>query len=227
MAYQTAWSTEYFDDRPLEYKAQVETAAAASPRTAVPVGNPPPMYTTGNSNSAAGRNTGSVSSCALVCFLLVPRVLQVIFLIIAMSVTAAIPDFTDFSSFKFLLSMHVIALVYSLAVLVWVIICLVSWNSQFGGTGSFAAYITCAGYLATYITFILDLLLACTLGAAGVAAAVVTVDVDGGANCGSPCSEQNAAVSMGQLTIGLLGFSAGVSRSMMQSTTALRDVAEQ
>jgi hypothetical protein len=53
--------------------------------------------------------------------------------------------------------MHVIALVYSLAVLVWVIICLVSWNSQFGGTGSFAAYITCAGYLATYITFILDL----------------------------------------------------------------------
>jgi hypothetical protein len=94
MANQTAWSTEYFDDRPLEYKAQVETAAA------VPVGNPPPMYTTGNSNSAAGRNTGSVSSCALVCFLLVPRVLQVIFLIIAMSVTAAIPDFTDFSSFK-------------------------------------------------------------------------------------------------------------------------------
>ncbi len=39
--------------------------------------------------------------------------------------------------------MDVIALVYSLAVLVWVIICLVSGNSQFGGTGS--------------ITFILDL----------------------------------------------------------------------
>jgi hypothetical protein len=32
--------------------------------------------------------------------------------------------------------MDVIALVYSLAVLVWVIICLVSGNSQFGGTGS-------------------------------------------------------------------------------------------
>jgi hypothetical protein len=38
--------------------------------------------------------------------------------------------------------MAVIALVYSLAVLVWVIICLVSGNSQFGGTGSLAAYIT-------------------------------------------------------------------------------------
>jgi hypothetical protein len=38
--------------------------------------------------------------------------------------------------------MDVIALVYSLAVLVWVIICLVSGNSQFGGTGSLAAYIT-------------------------------------------------------------------------------------
>jgi hypothetical protein len=66
-------------------------------------------------------------------------------------------------------------------------------------------------------------LLACTLGAAGVAAAVVTVDVDGGANCGSPCLEQNAAIFMGSLTITLLSFSAGVSRSMMQSTTALRD----
>jgi hypothetical protein len=44
---------------------------------------------------------------------------------------------------RFLLSMDVIALVYSLAVLVWVIICLVSGNSQFGGTGSLAAYITC------------------------------------------------------------------------------------
>jgi hypothetical protein len=211
MANQTAWSTEYFDDRPLEYKAQVETAAAPSPRTAAPVGIPPPMYTTANSNSAAGRKTGSVSSFGvLVCILLVPRVLQVIFLIIAMSVTAAIPGFTAFSSLKFLLSMDVIALVYSLAVLVWVIICLVSGNSQLGGTGS-------------YITFILDLLLACTLGAAGVAAAVVTVDVDGGANCGSPCLEQNAAIFMGSLTITLLSFSAGVSRSMMQSTTALRD----
>ncbi len=38
--------------------------------------------------------------------------------------------------------MDVIALVYSLAVLVWVIVCLVSGNSQFGGTGSLAAYIT-------------------------------------------------------------------------------------
>jgi hypothetical protein len=38
--------------------------------------------------------------------------------------------------------MVVIALVYSIAVLVWVIICLVSGNSQFGGTGSLAAYIT-------------------------------------------------------------------------------------
>jgi len=99
MANQPAWSTEYFDDRPLEYKAQVETAAAASPRTAAPVGIPPPMYTTGNSNSAAGRNTGSVSSfVVLVCILVVPRVLQVIFLIIAMSVTGAIPDFTLSSS---------------------------------------------------------------------------------------------------------------------------------
>jgi hypothetical protein len=39
--------------------------------------------------------------------------------------------------------MDVIASVYSLAVLVWVIICLVTGNSQFGGTGSLAAYITC------------------------------------------------------------------------------------
>jgi hypothetical protein len=70
-------------------------------------------------------------------------------------------------------------------------------------------------------------LLACTLVAAGAAAAVVTLDVDGGANCGSPCSKQNAAISMGLLAINLLGFSAGISRSMMQSTTALRDVAEQ
>jgi hypothetical protein len=38
--------------------------------------------------------------------------------------------------------MDVIALVYSLAVLVWVIICLVSGKSQLGGTGSLAAYIT-------------------------------------------------------------------------------------
>jgi hypothetical protein len=101
MANQSAWGTEYFDDRPLEYKAQVETAAAASPRTAVPVGTPPPMYTTGNSNSAAGRNTASVSSFSvLVCIFLVPRVLQVILLIIALSVTAAIPDFTELSSLK-------------------------------------------------------------------------------------------------------------------------------
>ncbi|CAK9861851.1 unnamed protein product [Sphagnum jensenii] len=215
MAHQTAWSTEYFDDRPLEYKAQVETAAAASPRTAAPVGIPPPMYTTGNSNSAAGRNTGSGSSfVVLVCILLVPRVLQVIFLIIAMSLTAAIPGFTAFSSLKFLLSLHVIALVYSLAVLVWVIICLVSGNSQFRRTG-------------LYITFILDLLLACTLLAADTAAAVVTVDVDGRSNCGSPCLEQSAAISMGTLAINFLVFSARISRLMMQSTTAVPDVAEQ
>jgi hypothetical protein len=101
MANQSAWGTEYFDDRPLEYKAQVETAAAASPRTAVPVGTPPPMYTTANSNSAAGRNTGSASSfVVLVCIFLVPRVLQVIFFIIALSVTAATPDLTQFSSLK-------------------------------------------------------------------------------------------------------------------------------
>jgi hypothetical protein len=101
MANQSAWGTESFDDRPLEYKAQRETAAAASPRTAVPVDNPPSIYTTGKSNSAAGRNTGSVSSFSvLVCIFLVPRVLQVIFLIIALSVTAAIPDFSKFSSLK-------------------------------------------------------------------------------------------------------------------------------
>jgi hypothetical protein len=208
MANQPAWSTEYFDDRPLEYKAQVETAAAASPRTAAPVGIPPPMYTTGNSNSAAGRNTGSVSSfVVLVCILVVPRVLQVIFLIIAMSVTAAIPDFTLSSSLTFLLSMDVIALVYSLAVLVWVIICLVSGNSQFGGTGSLAAY----------ITFILDQLLAYTLLAACAAAAGFTVDVDGGANCGSPCSEQNAAISMGMLAFALLAFSAVISSQHLRA----------
>jgi hypothetical protein len=98
MANQSAWGTEYFDDRLLEYKAQVETA---SPHTAVPVGIPPPMYTTANSNSAAGRNTGSASSfIVLVCIFLVPRVLQVIFLIIALSVTAATPDLTQFSSLK-------------------------------------------------------------------------------------------------------------------------------
>jgi hypothetical protein len=208
MAHQTAWSTKYFDDRPLEYKAQVETAAAASPRTAVPVANPPPMYTTGNSNSAAGRNTGSVSSFGvLVCILLVPRVLQVIFLIIAMSVTAAIPDFTAFSSFKFLLSMDVIALVYSLAVLVWVIICLVSGNSQFGGTGSLAAY----------ITFILDQVLAYTLLAASAAAAGVIVYIDDGTNCGSACSEPNAAISMGMLAFALLAFSAAISSQRLRA----------
>ncbi len=39
--------------------------------------------------------------------------------------------------------MDVIALVYSLAVLVWIIICLVSGNYQFAVTGSLAAWITC------------------------------------------------------------------------------------
>jgi hypothetical protein len=101
MANQSAWGTEYFDDRPLEYKAQRETAAGASPGTAVPVGIPSPLYTTANSNSAAGRNTGPASSfIVLACIFLVPRVLQVIFLIIALSLTAAIPDFTEFSSLK-------------------------------------------------------------------------------------------------------------------------------
>jgi hypothetical protein len=218
MANQSAWSTEYFDDRPLEYKAQLETAAAASPRTAVPSGNPPPMYTTGKSNSAAGRNTGSVSSFSvLVCIFLVPRVLQVIFLIIALSVTAAIPDFTVFSSLKFLLSMDVIALVYSLAVLVWIIICLVSGNSQFGGTGSLVAY----------ITFILDQVLAYTLLAACAAACAVIVFVDDGeiltgTNCASlgiatPCSKAKAAISMGILAFALLAFSAAISSQRLRA----------
>jgi hypothetical protein len=99
MANQSGWSTEYFDGRPHEYKAQVETAAAASPRTAVPVAIPAATYTTGNSNSAAGRNTRSVSSFSvLVCIVLVSRVLQVIFLVIALSVTAAIGGFTELHS---------------------------------------------------------------------------------------------------------------------------------
>jgi len=218
MANQSAWSTEYFDDRPLEYKGQAETAAAASPHTAVPVGNPPPMYTTGKSNSAAGRNTGSVSSFSvLVCMFLVPRVLQVIFLIIALSVTAAIPDFTAFSSLTFLLSMAVIALVYSLAVLVWVIICLVSGNSQFGGTGSLAAY----------ITFILDQVLAYTLLAACAAACAVIVSVDdgeilAGTSCASlgiatPCSKAKAAISMGIFAFALLAFSAAISSQRLRA----------
>jgi hypothetical protein len=65
-------------------------------------------------------------------------------------------------------------------------------------------------------------LLACTLAAAYVAAGGVTVGVDGGANCGSPCSEQNAAISMAKLATWLLGFSAGISISMIQHNTALR-----
>jgi hypothetical protein len=218
MANQSAWSTEYFDDRPLEFKAQVETAAAASPRTAVPVGNPPPMYTTGNSNSAAGRNTGSASSfIVLVCIFLVPRVLQVIFLIIALSVTAATPDFTGFSSLKFLLSMDVIALVYSLAVLVWVIVCLVSGNSQFGGTGSLAAY----------ITFILDQVLAYTLLAACAAAAAVIVFIDSellvltSVNyeivTPSVSPKAKGAISMGILAFSFLAFSAAISSQRLRA----------
>ncbi|CAK9861848.1 unnamed protein product [Sphagnum jensenii] len=218
MANQSAWSTEYFDNRPLEYKGQAETAAAASPRTAVPVGNPPPIYTTGKSNSAAGRNTGSVSSFSvLVCMFLVPRVLQVIFLIIALSVTAAIPDLTAFSSLQFLLSMDVIALVYSLAVLVWVIICLVSGNSQFGGTGS----------LASYITFILDQVLAYTLLAACAAACAVIVliddgEIEAGTNCASlgietACSKAKGAISMGIFAFALLAFSAAISSQRLRA----------
>jgi hypothetical protein len=101
MANQSAWTTEYFDDRPLEYKVQAETAAVASPHDAVPVGTLHPMYVT-TGNSAAGRNAGSITrfDVLIVFTCLVPRVLQVLFLIIALSVTAAIPHLSLFSSIK-------------------------------------------------------------------------------------------------------------------------------
>jgi hypothetical protein len=101
MANQSAWSTEYFDDRPLEYKVQAETAAVASPHDAVPVGSLHPMYVT-TGNPAAGRNAGSIRrfDVLIVFTCLVPRVLQVLCLIIALSVTAAIPHLSLFSSIK-------------------------------------------------------------------------------------------------------------------------------
>ncbi len=101
MANQSAWTTEYFDDRPLEYKVQAETPAVASPHDAVPVGTLHPTYVT-TGNSAAGRNARSIRrlDVLIVFTCLVPRVLQVLFLIIALSVTAAIPHLSLFSSIK-------------------------------------------------------------------------------------------------------------------------------
>jgi hypothetical protein len=117
--------------------------------------------------------------------------------------------------------MVVIALVYSIAVLVWVIICLVSGNSQFGGTGSLAAY----------ITFILDQVLAYTLLAACAAPAAVSLFIDDGelqtwisGECGldgqyisttSPIVK--AAVSMGMLAFALLAFSAAISSQRLRA----------
>jgi hypothetical protein len=100
MANQSAWTTEYFDDRPLEYKVQAETPAVASPHDALPVPMHPIYVTTGN--SAAGRNARSIRrlDVLIVFTCLVPRVLQVLFLIIALSVTAAIPHLSLFSSIK-------------------------------------------------------------------------------------------------------------------------------
>jgi len=60
-------------------------------------------------------------------------------------------------------------------------------------------------------------LLAYTLLAACAAAAGVIVPIDDGNNCGSFCSEANAAISMGMLAFALLAFSAAISSQRLRA----------